>query len=92
MVLADSGMCCTILVQTRELVLLCVRYIAFGEEVFLVIFLGERPRAETLRAVSYNLGDPSSFRNVHRRPLWTMGREVAMVVLVEVLFGCSRFL
>ena len=40
-VLAYLRMCCTILVQTRELVLLCVRYIAFGEDVLLVAFRGE---------------------------------------------------
>ena len=92
MVHADPGMCHTILVQASELVRLRIGYIAFGEEVFLVIFLGERPRAETLRVVSYNLGHPSSFGDVHRRPLWTMGGEVAMVVFIEAFFGCSRSL
>ena len=83
-------MCRTFLVQASELVLLRIGYVAFGEEVFLVAFLGEGPRAEALWAVSYNLGHPSSFGDVHRRPLWAMGREVAIVVFIEAFFGCSR--
>ena len=85
-------MCRTFLVQASEFVLFSVRYVAFGEEVFLKAFLGAGPRVEALWAVSYNLGHPSSFDDVHSRPLWTMGREVAIVIFVEIFFGCSRFL
>ena len=59
-------MCQTSLVQASELVLLLAGYITLGLEVFLVIFLGERPRAETLWAVSYDLGSPSSLVDAHR--------------------------
>ena len=87
-VLADPGMCCTILVQTRELVLLCVRYIAFGEDVFLVFFRGEGAWVEALRAIPCILGYFSSFGDVHTRPLWAVGWEVAKMVFVEIFLGC----
>ena len=54
------------LVQASEIVLPFAGYITFGLELYLVIFLGVRPRAEALWAVSYDLGYPSSLIDAHR--------------------------